>query len=454
MPASVRLEKDTLGERSVPAEALYGSQTDRAVENFPISGRTLAEWPVFPWAFACVKEACAFANLSLGKLPEKKYGAIVAGCAAVRSGAHDREFAVDVFQGGAGTSTNMNANEVIANLALKSLGFRPGEYSALHPIDDVNLSQSTNDVYPTAARLAAFKSGEVLTEELSRLAAAFDRKAAEFKTIQKLGRTQLQDAVPMTLGQEFSAFAATLEEDVKKLPEMALNFAEVGLGGTAIGTGVNAPAGFGELALGRLNVLTGFRFVRSANLIEATWDMGAFVLYSGMLKRTASKLSKIANDLRLLSSGPHGGLGEIRLPARQPGSSIMPLKVNPVIPEVVNQVCFNVVGNDITITLAAEAGQLQLNAMMPVIVLKTFESIGYLTSAIRVLTRLCVEGIEANADACARPLTSAVALVTSLVPEIGYEAAAKVAKLIESGATLEAARREVLGPVLFGAKAH
>lgn len=444
MQKGLRTERDTLGQWSIPANAMYGSQTGRAIENFPISGRKLSEWPVFPWSFACVKEACAFANMSLGKLSKSKYDAIQGACSEIRAGAFVDQFAVDVFQGGAGTSTNMNVNEVIANVGLRRLGLTAGDYASLHPIDDVNMSQSTNDVYPTAARLAAFKESARLTKSLAALASAFEKKSSAFQNVSKIGRTQLQDAVPMTLGQEFSAFATTIDEDVRKLPIIADNFTEVGLGGTAIGTGLNAPDGFGELALNRLNEITGLRFVRSTNLLEATWDMGAFVLYSGMLKRTASKLSKIANDLRLLSSGPVGGIGEIRLPPRQPGSSIMPTKVNPVIPEVVNQVCFHVIGNDVTITLAAEAGQLQLNAMMPVIALKTFESISYLASATDVLTRLCVEGIEANPDACSRPLTSAVARATALVPEIGYEAAAKVTKLIEAGATFESARLQVM----------
>ena len=434
-----RVEEDTLGTRKIPIDALYGSQTDRAIENFQISGRTLAEWPFFIMAFTFVKEACAFANLSLGKLPERKFRAIALACEEIRSGIHNQSFALDVFQGGAGTSTNMNFNEVITNVALKHLGQKPGAYDILHPIDDVNMSQSTNDVYPTAARLATLCADAALVAELKKLVAAFEIKGTEFQSIGKLGRTQLQDAVPMTLGEEFLAFATTLEEDVKKLPEISKNFNEISLGGTAIGTGLNAPEGYSERAIWRLSELTNIDFIRSQNLIEATWDMGAFVLYSGMLKRTATKLSKIANDLRLLSSGPRGGLGEIRLPARQPGSSIMPSKVNPVIPEVINQVCFQVTGNDITITLAAEAGQLQLNAMMPVIVLKIFESTGYMTTAIKTFTKHCVSGIEADAGACARPLMSSIAQATSLVPTIGYKSAANVAKLIDQGLTLEEA---------------
>ena len=313
-----RVEVDTLGSREIPAGALYGAQTDRAVENFSISGRTLAEWPAFIHAFASVKQASAFANYSLGKLPERKYLANAAACEEIRSGIHNSAFVVDVFQGGAGTSTNMNVNEVVANVALKHLGLKPGAYEVLHPIDDVNMSQSTNDVYPTAARLATINASMMLTDSLKRLVTAFQKKGCEFHTVGKLGRPQLQDAVPMTLGQEFMAFAATLDEDVRKLPEISDNFTEVSLGGTAIGTGINAPKGYGEIAIRKLCELTGIGLVPSQNLIEATWDTGAFVLFSGMLKRTSSKLSKIANDLRLLSSGPKGGFAKIRLPPRQP----------------------------------------------------------------------------------------------------------------------------------------
>lgn len=328
-------------------------------------------------------------------------------------------------------------------MALKHLGHHPGTYNILHPIDDVNLSQSTNDVYPTAARLATLYVDTALVGELRKLVTAFQLKATEFQSVGKLGRTQLQDAVPMTLGEEFLAFAATLEEDVKKLPEISRNFREINLGGTAIGTGLNAPPGYGERAVRNLSDLTKIEFSRSQNLIEATWDMGAFVLYSGMLKRTASKLSKIANDLRLLSSGPKGGLGAIRLPPRQPGSSIMPSKVNPVIPEVLDQVCFHVIENDITITVAAEAGQLQLNAMMPVIVLKTFESANYMAKVIKAFTEHCVSGIQADIEACARPFGSSIAQVTSLVPSVGYQSTAKVAKLLDQGVPLERALAQV-----------
>ncbi|MGE0231338.1 aspartate ammonia-lyase [Pseudolabrys sp.] len=437
--SQARVETDTFGPRQIPSAAFYGSQTDRARENFDISGRTLREWPVLIASFGYVKEACAHANFSCGKLAEGKYIAIKAACEAIRLGRYDGEFVVDVFQGGAGTSTNMNVNEVIANVALDILGLPRGRYDVIHPIDHVNMSQSTNDSYPTAARLAVYALDRELTAALRSLVASFQVKAEQFSAIPKLGRTQLQDAVPMTLGQEFSAFATTLNEDLNKLSVISRNFAEVGLGGTAIGTGLNAPEGYSDAAIAYLSEITAIPFSRSENLIEATWDMGAFVLYSGMLKRTASKLSKISNDLRLLASGPTGGFGEIRLPARQPGSSIMPSKVNPVIPEVVNQVAFHVIGNDVAITIAAEAGQLQLNAMMPVIVLKTFESVRYLTRAIVALETLCVRGIEADAAACARPLTTGVAKATALVPQIGYEAAARVAKLIDAGQTLEAA---------------
>ncbi|MGE0238494.1 MAG: aspartate ammonia-lyase [Parvibaculaceae bacterium] len=440
--AASRIDRDTMGEASVPAAALYGPHTARALGNFPISGRTLSEWPSFIASLARVKQACAYANHALGRLPDHKYQAIDQACREICTGEHDDQFVVDLFQGGAGTSTNMNVNEVVANLAARRQGHWPGSYGVVHPIDDVNMSQSTNDVYPSATRLTVLLGAGALVAALESLTAAFARKAAQFSTIEKLGRTQLQDAVPMTLGQEFAAFAATLAEDLKRMPDIHASFAEINLGGTAIGTGLNAPPGFGALATRRLGEISGIELVQSENLVEAAWDMGAFVLYSGMLKRTATKLSKIANDLRLLASGPVGGLGEITLPRRQPGSSIMPSKVNPVIPEVLNQVCFHVIGNDITITLAAEAGQLQLNAMMPVIVLKILESQRYLTNAIRVFAELCVKDIEANAGACARPLTSPVARATALVPVLGYEAAARIAALIDQGMSFDDAVRQ------------
>jgi aspartate ammonia-lyase len=426
----IRKEQDSLGAREVPAASLFGVQTLRAMENFPITGKTIGSWPHFVKAFATVKRSCATANLRCGRFEQTKHDAIVAACDELIDARHLEQFPVDVLQGGAGTSTNMNFNEVIANLALEKLGYERGRYDVIHPNDDVNKSQSTNDIYPTAVRFACLQINEELGAALGHLTRCFEQKATEFATIPKLARTQMQDAIPMTLGQEFSAFATVIAEDVVYLGRLAENFLEINLGGTAIGTGLNAPDGYAEFAIRELRQQTGYPFRAASNLVEATWDCGAFVLYSGMLKRTSTKLSKIANDLRLLSSGPRDGFGEIRLPERQPGSSIMPGKVNPVIPEVVNQVAFAVIGNDVTITLAAEAGQLQLNAMVPVLVHKTFESVSWLTSAILVFADFCVSGIEANVETCKRHLNAGTALVTALVPSLGYEAAAEIADLM------------------------
>lgn len=423
-----RIERDSLGEYHVPADALFGVHTARARDNFRISGLPLSQFPELVRALAMVKKAAAAANSKLGVLPAEKSAAIQAACDALLSGEHHAHFVVDMMQGGAGTSTNMNANEVIANLALEQLGHAKGDYRHLHPNDDVNRSQSTNDVYPTALRLAILMSMPGLTQEHQRLCDAFEAKAAEFDAIPKLGRTQLQDAVPMTLGQEFRSFANTIEEDIERLRDVSELLFEVNLGGTAIGTGLNAPEGYGPVAVAELAAISGFPLRPARNLVEASSDLGAFVAYSGILRRVAVKLSKICNDLRLLSSGPRSGLGEIRLPPVQAGSSIMPGKVNPVIPEVVNQVAYQVIGNDLTVTMAAEAGQLQLNAMEPIAILNILQSIRILTSAMACLTDRCITGIEADADRCAFLLENSMALATSLVPVIGYERAAQVAK--------------------------
>ncbi|WP_315925951.1 aspartate ammonia-lyase [Mesorhizobium sp. SP-1A] len=424
----VRREHDSLGDVYVPAEALWGAQTERARGNFRISGITLDRFPHLIAALAMTKQAAARANARLGLLPREKSEAIEAACAEIISGGHRNAFPLDAIQGGAGTSVNMNANEVIANIANERLGGQRGGNEPIHPNDDVNRSQSTNDVYPTAVRLSLILAHADLEQALQALAASFEDRAETFSGIAKLGRTQLQDAVPMTLGQEFSAFATVLREDVSRLREMLPLLAEVNLGGTAIGTGLNAPAGYSEIALAELSSICGHRLARAANLIEASWDMGAFVLFSAMLKRLATKLSKIANDLRLLSSGPRGGLGEIRLPAVQPGSSIMPAKVNPVIPEVVNQVCFQVIGNDIAVTMASESGQLQLNAMEPLIAFNLHSSIRMLTNAMRALDEQCVRDIEASPARCRAHLEASVGNVTALVPLIGYHRSAELAK--------------------------
>jgi Aspartate ammonia-lyase len=436
-----RLESDPLGTVEVPSEAYYGPQTARAIANFPISGIPIGHFPKFIRAIGMVKKAAATANAKLGILPADKARWIELACDDMIAGKLDAEFPLDVFQGGAGTSSNMNANEVIANRALELMGKERGDYAAIHPNNDVNLSQSTNDVYPTAIRLAILLSYEDFSNALTALAQAFEVKGVEFMEVIKLGRTQLQDAVPMTLGQEFTAFAATLREDVHRLAEIVAFMREINLGGTAIGTGINTQPAYRGTAVAELAAVSGIDMRSSDDLIESCWDTGAFVLLSGMLKRTASKLSKIANDLRLLSSGPRGGLNEINLPPMQPGSSIMPGKVNPVIPEVVNQVAFQVFGADLTVAMAAEAGQLQLNAMEPVILYNVLQSFSLLTNAAHVLEKKCVAGITANADVCRRHLESSAAMATALSPLIGYDRAAQIAKeVLNSGLTI----REVL----------
>jgi aspartate ammonia-lyase len=428
MNQPVRTEHDSLGERAVPAAAYYGVHTIRALENFPITGTAISIYPDLVRALACVKQAAALANRELGLLDDARAGAIVRACEEIREGALLEEFVVDVIQGGAGTSTNMNANEVIANRALELLGAAKGEYARLHPLDHVNLSQSTNDVYPTAVRLALQFSIRKLTSEMAGLRNNFERKAEEFGGVLKLGRTQLQDAVPMTLGQEFSTYAVMLLEDEQRLAEAAHLIREVNLGATAIGTGINVHPDYAPLVTRRLSEIAGIELVVSPNLIEATQDAGAFVQLSGVLKRIAVKLSKTCNDLRLLSSGPRAGLGEINLPAVQAGSSIMPGKVNPVIPEVVNQIAFEVIGNDITVTMAAEAGQLQLNAFEPVIAHSLFKSLAHLAAGCRTLAERCVHGISANAGRARRFVDESTGVVTALNPFIGYARAAEIAR--------------------------
>ncbi len=432
--ARFRIEKDLLGERQVPEDALYGVQTLRALENFPISGTPLREFPSLIEALAAVKEAAALANADLGLLPQELCDAIVRASREVRSGRHHEHFLVDMIQGGAGTSTNMNANEVIANRALEILSDKRGNYARLHPNSHVNLGQSTNDVYPTAVRVALHGEIETLRVALRELAESFSDKGREFAGMMKMGRTQMQDAVPMTLGQEFSAFGHTLLEDVDRLGESLALVREINMGATAIGTGITAAAGYTDQVRRRLSEVTGLDLVTSPNLIEATSDTGAFVQLSGVLKRSAVKLSKICNDLRLLSSGPRAGFGEINLPPMQPGSSIMPGKVNPVIPEVMNQVCFDVIGGDVTVTMAAEAGQLQLNAFEPIIAYRILRSIDQLRRACGVLRTRCVVGITANPDRLRWFVENSIGIVTALVPTLGYSTATLVAKeALESG---------------------
>ncbi|OCJ17340.1 aspartate ammonia-lyase [Rhizobium sp. AC44/96] len=429
--------KDSLGFVDVADSAYYGSQTARAIDNFQISGITIGHYPMFIRALAYVKKAAALANLEIGDLNDVKATAIAAACDEIVKGRFRDQFVLDVFQGGAGTSTNMNMNEVIANVALEILDHPRGAFDVIHPNNDVNLSQSTNDVYPTAIRLAVLLSYRALSEAIEALAIAFEGKAAEFADILKLGRTQLQDAVPMTLGQEFMAFAVTLREDIARLNDAADLLREMNLGGTAIGTGITADPAYASIVIKKLAEVSGVFVLPASDLVEACWDTGAFVSFSGTLKRTAVKLSKISNDLRLLCSGPRGGLGEISLPAVQAGSSIMPGKVNPVIPEVVNQVAFQVIGADLVVTLAAEAGQLQLNAMEPVIVFNLLQSMTLLTNVVKTLTVKCVFGITANEERCRQNLEASTALATALTSLIGYESATLLAKeILSSGRNL------------------
>ena len=423
-----RSEHDLLGERDVPSEYYYGIQTLRAIENFNISGITLNFYPVLIQALAMVKMAAAQANYELGLLAEPVAEAISQACNEIMNGKLHRHFIVDMIQGGAGTSTNMNANEVIANRALEILGYDRGEYKYCHPNNHVNLSQSTNDVYPTAVKIAIHNANKKLVEVLVDLIASFRNKAKEFAHVLKMGRTQLQDAVPMTLGQEFEAYAVTLEEEILRLNQNANLFLEVNMGATAIGTGINADPGYGKKVISHLRKITGLDIKRAENLVEATQDTGAFIMFSSATKRLAVKLSKISNDLRLLSSGPRTGINEINLPPMQPGSSIMPGKVNPVIPEVVNQIAFKVIGNDLTVTLAAEAGQLELNVMEPVIVQSIFESIEMLKNGMTVLRYRCIDGITANVEHCRQLVQNSIGIVTALNPFLGYETSTKLAK--------------------------
>jgi len=425
---TTRREHDLLGDRDVPAEAYYGVHTLRAVENFPISGTPISIYPDLIAALASIKLAAAKSNRELGLLDAKLADAIVAAAEEVRAGALHEQFVVDVIQGGAGTSTNMNANEVIANRALELLGRPKGDYKFLHPNEHVNMSQSTNDVYPTALKLAGYAGIMRLVDAMAVLREAFERKSDEFKDIIKMGRTQLQDAVPMTLGQEFSTYAVMLGEDEQRLKEAVLLVCEINMGATAIGTGINSHPDYAALVCRHLRSVTGILVVTATNLVEATQDCGAFVQLSGVLKRVAVKLSKTCNDLRLLSSGPRVGLNEINLPPMQAGSSIMPGKVNPVIPEVVNQIAFEVIGNDITVSFAAEAGQLQLNAFEPIIAHSLFKSVNHLRAGCLTLASKCVNGITANAEHLRRGVENSIGIVTALNPYIGYANATEIAQ--------------------------
>lgn len=425
--ARTRKEHDLLGERDVPYEYYYGIQTLRAIENFDITGVTLNFYPLLIQALVMVKKAAAKANYELGLLDKNVYKAISQACDEIISGRYQFHFVVDMIQGGAGTSTNMNTNEVIANRALEIMGFEKGQYEYCHPNNHVNLSQSTNDAYPTAIKIALINSNDYLITEIEKLIGAFSKKAVEFSHVIKMGRTQLQDAVPMTLGQSFGAYATTLDEEVQRLDENAKLLLEVNMGGTAIGTGINADPRYSQLVIKHLRKISKLPVINAKNLVEATQDTGSFVMYSSAIKRLAIKLSKISNDLRLLSSGPRTGFNEINLPAVQPGSSIMPGKVNPVIPEVVNQIAFKVIGNDLTVSMAAEAGQLELNVMEPIIVQSLFESIEMLKNGMSTLRDRCIVGITANEERCRQLVENSIGLITALNPILGYETSTQLA---------------------------
>lgn len=436
---STRTEEDLLGPLEIDAESYYGIHTQRAVDNFKISHSKIGDYPFFVQGLIITKKACALANGDLGTITPEQAKMIVQACDHILANLDEylEYFPSDVFQGGAGTSVNMNANEVIANVALELNGHSKGSYEILDPNDHVNKSQSTNDAYPTSFRVSLYLYHNHLLEHIEQLITALDRKAASFKKVLKMGRTQLQDAVPMSLGDEFSGWSANLKEEIKNLKMARDLILEVNLGATAIGTGLNAADGYADLSISYLHQITKANFTRSSNLIEATSDCGAYVMISGALKRTAVKLSKICNDLRLLSSGPRCGLNEINLPEMQAGSSIMPAKVNPVIPEVVNQVCFKVIGNDVAISFAAEGGQLQLNVMEPVIAQCLFESIELLSNASITLAEKCIAGITANEEHTRQMVYNSVGLITFLNPYIGHHMGDVLGKeAVETGKTI------------------
>ncbi|MDE6483305.1 MAG: aspartate ammonia-lyase [Rikenellaceae bacterium] len=428
LSGQTRVEHDLLGDKNIPVEYYFGVQTMRAMENFHISRVRLNMYPVFIKALAMVKQAAAEANCELGILKPEIRDAIVAACKEVREGKFDDHFVVEMVQGGAGTSTNINSKEVIANRALELMGHKKGEYKYCHPNNHVNLSQSTNDAYPTSVRVALLNRTRDLIDALKMLVEAFRAKGEEFADVIKMGRTQMQDAVPMTLGQEFGAYAATLSEEIERLENNVRLFLEINMGATAIGTGINSDPDYTPTCVKHLREITGMPMVAAGNMIEATNDTGAFIMYSSAVKRLAVKLSKISNDLRLLSSGPRTGFNEINLPPMQPGSTIMPGKVNPVIPEVVSQIAFKVIGNDLTVTMAVEAAQLELNAMEPIIVQALFENIEMLINGMNTLRERCIVGITANKERCRQMVYNSIGLVTALNPYLGYEVSTELAK--------------------------
>ena len=430
----MRKEHDLLGQMELPADTLYGIQTKRCIENFSISRFKLEYYPAFINGLAYTKMAAADANHRLGLLTDEQYKAITAACKDILNGKYHEAFPVDMIQGGAGTSTNMNANEVIANIALMHMGHKPGEYEFCSPHDHVNRSQSTNDAYPTAIHIGMYASHLALIPHLKELIAEFRKRGDDFANIVKMGRTQLEDAVPMTLGQTFYGFASILEDELLHLDEAATDFLTVNLGATAIGTGICSEPGYAEKAIDALCRFTGWKVKLAEDLVGATSDTSCMVGYMSALKRVAVKISKISNDLRLLASGPRCGLGEINLPARQPGSSIMPGKVNPVIPEVVSQVAYKVIGNEFCVTMAGEASQMELNAMEPVMAQCCFESVDLMCNAFDTLRTLCVEGITANAERCQSEVRNSIGIVTALNPYIGYDHSTNIAKkALETG---------------------
>lgn len=429
-----RVESDLIGPREISDECLYGVQTLRGIENFSISKYHLNEYPLFINGLAMTKMAAARANHELGLLTDEQFQAITQACREILEGRFHDQFPVDMIQGGAGTSTNMNANEVIANRALEIMGHAHGDYAFCSPNDHVNCSQSTNDAYPTAIHLGMYATHLKLLPYLEDLIAAFRRKGEEFAHIIKMGRTQLEDAVPMTLGQTFNGFASILTDEIKHLNEAAADFLTVNMGATAIGTGICAEPGYAEKCIAALRDITGWDIRLSDDLVGATSDTSCLVGYASAMKRLAVKVNKICNDLRLLASGPRCGLGEINLPAMQPGSSIMPGKVNPVIPEVMNQICFKVIGNELCVTMAGEAAQMELNVMEPVMVQCCFESAELMMNGFRTLRTLCVEGITANEEHCINEVHHSIGVVTALNPVIGYKNSTKIAKeALETG---------------------
>ena len=423
-----RIESDLLGSKEVPADALYGVQTVRAIENFDISGHLMSEYPNFIKGMAITKKAAAIANYEVGMIDMQQRDAICTACDELLEGRHHDQFPIDMIQGGAGTSTNMCANEVIANRALELMGHKRGDYKYCSPNDIVNASQSTNDAYPCSIHLAMVLEHEEFLLHLVNMIGALDKKAEEFKDVIKMGRTQLQDAVPMTLGQTFSGFAASLRGELKTLNMAAREFLVVNMGATAIGTGICSKPGYSGAVINALRRVTGWNITLADNLIEATSATSCMIQYSAAMKRLCIKINKMCNDLRLMSSGPRCGFNEINLPQRQPGSSIMPGKVNPVIPEVMNQVCYKVIGNDMTIALASDNGQLELNVMEPVIAYCLFESIHLLTNGLDTLRTHCIEGIEANVEHCRKMVENSIGIVTMLNPIIGYKESTKIAK--------------------------